>query len=1177
MDCTPTPISTIFSTSTSLIPSTITSSSAVLVTPSGSISTWIVTSCSTPPSASQPTDSTNSAVSPTSTDSLSISTSTTASASSSSSDDVISFSMTSRTTGNGGTLTTTAVDSPTSPVGQLQEETTLAVLDGQTLSSDESQSLLLNSHQRGMRGRADHVKMIKKRQENCQTITSTSTMAATLTTSWSLIFSTTESTSLVEAPVETVMGGCDGTTTTAASTEQITVTTDPLTSSTITSAAAVSTSNPTQTSSSTLTTPLEATSTSILPSSSIPVSQPPTPTPASTSSPVQDLETVSSSSSTSLDPLLSAVFTGPSLTTESGQSSTTDLLAPIMSYAILTAQPTEIDSANTEPPLSSDTPIISDEEATTSVGAEAENTSSTKAVIPGVAGIQTSPSSSKSMTNTLAFQNSKPTLNHNSSTSPNGGEEAEGESSGSSNKGTAAGAAIGGIFALIALIAAILFFVRFWKKRQRAERTASLRASWFYGEKILNHTDESENEKRRSAPAPSTEPSARPSIQPISRFSAPSFASRSEGLGALLARPLKNLRRDSSPLMKPLKLVSGDPNEEARRNEDNSIWGKLAYPFKAIPLPSTEGISERLRNIPGFKPRQSFTVKSRNISSPQPIDPEIATGTNNGIFESSKLLPIFSKFRSIRQSFKRSSILSNNLRYVRQSQVRGTPAWAEKHPNEKPIPVIIGGEAWDERHSESDHPHPVKVNFMQPPPPSAIGSSSKHDSMNSDSPYPTIVPGDSHQNHGIGTAFSSGMDMEMEYNKPTHVQLRHLTWGSSYAPPRTSILSANGMMIHGAMEPSEDGNSIYSRTSMSHGHGSNNLHRSGTMKSNFSDSTTSNLMIPPRSSISHNSGNGGNVTSPPPIGMGPFPRAFFSPLSAGSNGSRSSFGVLPPLPENGINTDKHMKDFRRMTRSTQHSSGIWEYSAYVDTGSNANSQRGSGSDGNSNSNSETQGQGQRRISNGHSSLTSTGPMGILKSTSSYSPLPPTMIYPNSNSNSPIPIYSPSSAPGPGDIPYTAPSPNRMSYGGSMLKHSSLPPSSPPGIEHSSLPLPLPSHGQPHVQRSYTSPIPSILAPKSAEEGDRITKAWYAKPLWDNTQQSQQNQVANPTSILLPARSAGPGSGPDYTYMYSQKSGNSIYSKGDRASRKSVKSVKSVRWEDEDGGNDEGGGGVARAL
>ncbi|WVQ70197.1 uncharacterized protein L199_008422 [Kwoniella botswanensis] len=1175
MDCTPTPISTIFSTSTSLIPSTITSSSAVLVTPSGSISTWVVTYCSTPPVPSQSTDTTTFTISPTSTDSMSISISTTASDSSSSGNDVISFGMTSMTTGDGGTLTTTAVDSPTSPVGQLQEETTLAVLDGQTLSSDESQSLLLSSHQRGMRGRTEHVKVIKKRQENCQTITSTSTITATPTTSWSLIFSTTESTSLIEVPVETVMGGCDGTTTTASSTEQLNITTDPPTLSTITSAAAVITSAPTQTSSSILTTSLEETSTSILPSSSIPVSESPTPTFSSSSSSVQDLETVPalSSSSTSLDPLLSAVFTGPSLTIESGQSSITDLLAPITSDAIPTAQPTEIDSADTEPPLSSDTPIIPDDEATTSAEAEAEDTSSTNADIPGVAGIQTFPSSSKSMTNTLASQNSNPTLNHNPSTSSTGGEEAEGATSGS-NKGTAAGAAIGGIFALIALIAAILFFVRFWKKRQRAERTVSLRASWFYGEKILNHNDGSENEKRRSAPAPSTEPSARPSIQPVSRFSAPSFASRSEGLGALLARPLKNLRRDSSPLMKPLKLVSGDPNQEARRNEDDSIWGKLAYSFKGIPLPSTEGISERLRTIPGFKPRRSFTVKSRNISSPQPIDPEIATGTNNGIFESSKLLPIFSKFRSIRQSFKRSSILSSNLKYIRQSQVRGTPAWAEKHPNEKPIPVMVG-QAWDERHSESDHPHPVKVNFMQPPPPSATGSSSKHGSMNSDSPYPTIVPGNSPQNHGIGTAFGSGMDMEMEYNKPTHVQLRHLTWGSSYAPPRTSILSANGMMIHGAMEPSEDGNSIYSRTSMSHGYGSDNLHRSGTMKSNFSDSTTSNFMVPPRSSTSHNSGNGGNVPSPPPIGIGPFPRALLSPLSAGSNGSRGSFGVLPPLPENGIDTDKHMKDLRRITRSTQQSSGIWEYSAYVDTGSNANSQRGSGSNGNSNSNSEIQGQGQRRISNGQSSLTGTGtgtgPMGILKSTSSCSPLPPTMIYPNSNSNSPIPIYAPNSAFGPGDIPYTVPSPKRMSYGGSMLKHSSLPPSSPPEIEISSLPLP------PQPQRSYTSPIPSILAPKSAEEGDRITKAWYEKPLWDNTQQSQQNQAANPTSILLPPRSAGPGSGPDHTYMYSQNSGNSIYSKGDRASRTSVKSVKSVRWEDEDRGDDEGGGGVARAL
>ncbi|WVW83220.1 hypothetical protein I302_105238 [Kwoniella bestiolae CBS 10118] len=1162
MACTPSPISTIFSTSTSLIPSTITSSSAVLITPSASISTWLVTSCSTPPVVPQPTDSatTSSTVASSTSDTASSATSATDS-SGSISDSVISFGMTSITTTDTGSPTTSAPDSPTSPVGQLQEETTLAVLNGQTLSSDETQSLLvgMGSHSAiapGSRRRSNHRDLVEKRQENCQTITSTSTIPAVPTTSWSLIYSTTDSTSLVEIPVETVMGGCESTSVTSAfTTKQVpSFTTDPplspnFTPTTTSSAVAETIS---LTSSTT-----EATSTSILPSSSIPVTQPPPTLPPSTSVPTTFstiADTSSSSSSTSLDPILSAVFTGPALTTESAQSTSTDPLPPITSDAIPAALPTDSDTpaqvedvqttSSPEPELQTISP--------SSIPDDAE-TSSTKVVIPGVAGLQTS-SSRTSNAPTLASQNSKPTLGHDSSTSSSGGQEAEGDSSEGSNKGTAIGAVIGGIFALVALIVAILFFIRFWKKRQRAERTASLRASWFYGEKILNHDDGSENEKRRSAPVPPNAPSTRPSLQPISRFSAPSFASRSEGLGALLARPLKNLRRDSSPLIKPLKLVSGDPNEDSRQNENNGILAKLAYPFRAIPLPSAGGISETFKNIPGFRPRQSFTVKSRNISSPQPVDPELASGTNNGIFESSKLLPIFSKFRSIRQSFKRSSVLSRDMKYVRQSQVQGQGkyAWADKYPDEKPVPVIVG-EAWSERHSESDHP--VKVNFMQPPPPSATGSSSKHGSMNSDSPYPTIHPGTTHTNMnygigvGIGTAVSP--DLEMEYSKPTHVQLRHLTWGSSYAPPRTSILSANGMTIHGAMEPSEDGNSIYSRTSMSHGHGSNNLHRSGTMKSTFSDS--SNNLMPPRSSISHGSGN---VPSPPPIGTGPFPRALFSPLSAGSNGSRASFGVsgLPPLPEDGDRgmDDKQLKDLRRITRSTQHSSGIWEYSAYVD----ANSQRSSN---NTEPIAQVQVQGMKRTSNGQSSLhgSASSPMGILKSTSSYSPLPPTMIYPNSGSNSPIPIYAPTSAPSLGDVPYngmsSVPEPKRMSYAGSMLRHSSLPPA-----DTHSLHLPLPPHG--HPQRSFTSPIPShtMLSPHSAGEGDRITKAWYDKPLWDN---NNSQHGLNPTSILLPPRSAGQA--PDYTYMHSQKSGNSVYSKGDRASRKSVKSVKSVRWEDED--------------
>ncbi|WWC61238.1 uncharacterized protein I303_103819 [Kwoniella dejecticola CBS 10117] len=1354
MACQPTPISTLFSTSTSIIPSTITSSSAVLATPSPSISTWVTTICSTLPDQPAPSQSpisspssSSSVASPSSTASSSGDLFTSSSVSSSSGgSDLSSLSTTSMSSVTGETNPASGgqsdLTSPTSPVGELQESaTTSAMLDDQDLSTDNHVSSSLFSSMAGThaarrwsrrsimesRHRYDHQR--RQDQQDCQTITSTSSIPAVPTTSWSLILSITESTSLIEVPTETVMGGCESTTAVESTGEPLPVielgygakviAADPVSIVATSSSSPLpqSTTAPTSSASSAASTSAAVPDVPLPTSSSAPVietsqveesdtrtsmisisssSSLPSPVPITTTpSLASNVPAIGSSVSSDL---LSAVFTGPTLTSESTEtiaietSTSVDPLAPITSDA-LQPEPTSQIQAESSPPSSDTADALAP--ASTASDAEPMNPESkaetdTKAVIPGVAGIQTSSAHSPP---TLASQNSKPTLNplnHNSSSSPDGNEEEEGSSG--SNKATAAGAAIGGIFALLALIAAILFIVRWWKKRQRAEKTRLLRSSWFYGVKDL--VDAQENEKRRSAPSPPIS-AARP--PPISRFSAPSFASRSEGLGALLSRPLKNLRRvSSSPSastkVKTLKLLGGDPNDAAHaqshsQSQMRGLLSKITAPFRNLSLPVPS--SDTLRNLPGgvmvFGPKKtsSFIIKSRNISSPQPIAPEAETSDQrgdgrNGMFDS-KLFPIFSKFRSIRQSFKRASLSAENMRYIRRSQLvtshhdhdhdhennRDPEKWisADKpdhtHSDDPRMQTQIVGNAWTERERSSQDHQPVRVNFMRPPPPSATGSfgpglGGKHGSMNSNgnSPYPTIVSGpgpgpvaaEVGYPYNVGQALSPGVGVGMEQTnidefddlnyKPTHVQLRHLTWGSSYAPPgRTSILSSNGMFIHphGNGEPSEDGNSIYSRTSLSHGHGSSNLHRSGTMNSststgdphgqnhNQNPADQYNYLVPPRSSASYISGsnsvnvNVSAVPSPPPApnGTGPFPRSLlFGPHSAGSAGSRGSFAVLSPVPEytspesgaEGI--DRGVKDLRRITRSTAHSSGIWEYSAYVE-GSATGSGSGFGSGGSAGGNSQRgsgsgQPQQQMQVIRAEPSTNTSqdvgsgaGSMGsILKSPSSYTPSPltytnptinsqlPTMIYPSSSS--PIPIHyplAPTSAPTPSDmVQITVPSPKRTSYTGSMLRHSSLPPSSYEDQyqgrhqtqgQNNTL-APPHSHSHPyHPSRSMTSPLPSGAV---VEGDDRITKAWYEKPLWDQSKSgpspNPRSNSHHPTSILLPPRSGE-------SFMYSQKSGNSMRSNtrmsmyssnsrtADRQSRKSVKSVKSVRWEDED--------------
>ncbi|WWC69581.1 uncharacterized protein I206_103524 [Kwoniella pini CBS 10737] len=1175
MACQPTPISTLFSTSTSILTSTITSSSAVLITPSASTSTWVTSICTTPTG-----DPVIDQISTSSSSSIMTSSSYTSPSIESSSSSIDGSAITSFSVASPAVSDATS-GSPTSPIGELQEpQTTLAVLDGQTLSGEESSSILngLTTSRRARRFArrlyGGHKIIRRQDTQDCQTITSTSTILPTPTTSWSLIFIPTESTSLIEVPTDTIMGGCEST-----SAPESTVSSSPVNPMLTSSIASVSASPITSDTIAPSSTSIVATdqssesSTSNLSSSSIPSQtsflSSTTPT---TSSPLSTAQTTNGYVPS--DPL-SAVFTGPTLTSETIDSlvgsSTVDPLAPITSDAL---QP---DPAETtwDQSASSDIPVVQITDSSSIASSTEPSITSTKAVIPGAAIAETS---SSNLPPSLASQNSKPTLtlNHNSSSSS--GENEVEEGSNGSNKHNTAGAVVGGIFALIALIAVILFLIRWWKKRQRVEKTKLLRSSWFYGGKDL--TDAQENEKRRSETVPP--PLSR--IPPISRFSAPSFASRSEGLGALLSRPLKHFNKDSSSSgIKPLKLVSGDPNDETNSDSKNLI-SKLILPFRNINLPSSKTISDTLRNLPGginvFGPKKtsSFIIKSRNISSPQPIQPEIndENERRNGIFDS-KLFPIFSKFQSIRKSFKRTSFSFDNMKYVSRSQIeslnhdQNSNSYDEKNDLSNDSRM----NKWIQPSLSKDNP--IKVNFMQPPPfMNETGSfNSKHGSINSNgnSPYPTIIPNNM---NNIGQALSNDLEeskfnLELNY-KPTHVQLRHLTWGSSYANPgRTSILSSNGMLItlNGEIATSEDGNSIYSKTSLSHGHGSLNLNRNGTLKSNISDSNDNNnnnnndqYLKPPKSCTSLNS-DSQNMNIPSPSfasngnGSGAFAKHSFSPLSAGSGGSRGSFGILPSVPEypnDEQNMNKEIKDLRRITRSTAHSSGIWEYSAYVDgsagsSGGNSNSKRGSNGKDQS---SQFQNQGQlKRIASTHPP-TIRQVLGPSSNNLQYQSQSATMIYPNSSS--PIPVEYPPGFTTNDIIQITVPSPNNLNYTESMLKNSNL------SNRSKSYPI---NQNQDQIQNTLLPP--NLISPLNSIEGERITKAWYEKPLWDNNNNNNINNInpnRYPNSILLPPKS-------NESYLYSQKSGNSLKSNNrtsiySKQSRKSIKSFKSVRWEDEDG-------------
>ncbi|OCF35404.1 hypothetical protein I316_02954 [Kwoniella heveanensis BCC8398] len=465
------------------------------------------------------------------------------------------------------------------------------------------------------------------------------------------------------------------------------------------------------------------------------------------------------------------------------------------------------------------------------------------------------------------------------------------ESQPTTNKALSAGAAIGGFFALVAVIAAVLFIVRWWKRREREEKTLLLRSSWFYGGNI----DDDGNEKGPAIPPHHrhNNPSPQPSNSgPISRFSAPSLLSRrslflpkllpkrltqtrANSISGKSARSGKNPYHDPPPPMPdlstiPVMLHIQGPGVNAQSAQNDEQQSRGFAPFKA--LPTFAGISQAIKSI--SLPFGGAESGPRKISDPVPLplpyEGSLDSDTSRGrarrrekeaAGDHSLLLPIFSAFRSIRQSFMPSRRSSTaDLRYTRQSAVRGSPAWAEKYPNAAPF---IVGEAWNAGEKPT-------AAMMQPPanttaPPPTIGYSAAMLGMNSEGPYPLA----SALSPPLGSAGMTNQLSEFPFFQQTQaqsqpqshspsqqpnevlaqeqprrslVQLRHMTWGSSYAAPPSGVpLSAEaggpnadiglglggpgarrysggvgpGMFMN-LTAPSDGTNSIYSRTSMSH-------------------------------------------------------------------------------------------------------------------------------------------------------------------------------------------------------------------------------------------------------------------------------------------------------------------------------------------------------------------------
>lgn len=107
------------------------------------------------------------------------------------------------------------------------------------------------------------------------------------------------------------------------------------------------------------------------------------------------------------------------------------------------------------------------------------------------------------------------------------------------SKAVTVGTTIDGVFGLFALLALFLFVVRWWKKRQRIQRTKELRSSWFYGGDVREPDMGIRSEKDQSEYSFSNS-------GPQSRFSAPSLLSRqSLAVPTFFGRPVSHMRQES--------------------------------------------------------------------------------------------------------------------------------------------------------------------------------------------------------------------------------------------------------------------------------------------------------------------------------------------------------------------------------------------------------------------------------------------------------------------------------------------------------------------------------------------------------------------------------------------------------------------------------------------------------
>lgn len=135
------------------------------------------------------------------------------------------------------------------------------------------------------------------------------------------------------------------------------------------------------------------------------------------------------------------------------------------------------------------------------------------------------------------------------------------------SKAVSVGTTIGGVFGLFALLALLLFVVRWWKKRQRIQRTNELRSSWFYGGDVREPDMGIHSEKDQSEYSFSNS-------GPQSRFSAPSLLSRqSLAVPTFFGRPIFHMRQESGKFPPILSFKHVRNSFFSRREESsNRTW-----------------------------------------------------------------------------------------------------------------------------------------------------------------------------------------------------------------------------------------------------------------------------------------------------------------------------------------------------------------------------------------------------------------------------------------------------------------------------------------------------------------------------------------------------------------------------------------------------------------------------